>query len=84
MVPAGAVVSSLTAERVPLVAAVGWSLTGLTVRATVSETIEKGVLPPVPVVVMLAVVPALPADWSQARKVMDSVIAPCQLAAGWK
>ena len=49
-----------------------------------SETIEKGVLVPVPVVVMSAVEPAVPADWSQARKVMDSLIAPCQLAVGWK
>ena len=73
--------SSLTAARVTLAEALGWLLT---ISETVSVSLEKGVLPLVPMVVILAVDPAVPDDWSQARKVIDWEMVPCQAAAGVK
>ena len=60
--PAGEAVSSLTDGRVAEPVARGASLIELTVSATVSVAVEKGLLPPVPLVVIEAVPPALPLD----------------------
>ena len=80
--PPGAVVSSRTAARVADPEAIGASFTAVMVSETVSEAVEKAVLPPV--AVMLTLLPVDPEDWSQARKVMEGLMRPFQLAVGLK
>ena len=65
---------------------VGWSLTGVTVKFTVSVAVENAVLPSVLLAGTLrsAVLPLVPLLWSQARIVSAEVMLPCQLALGLK
>ena len=62
VLPEGLELSSGTAARVADPLATGASFTAVTVSATVSVAVEKAVLPPVPLVMTLAVAPALPLD----------------------
>ena len=61
---------------------VGASLTAVTVMPAVAVALENALLPPL--VLVLAVLPAVPLVWSQARKVMPGLTVPFQLAFGTK
>ena len=61
---------------------VGASFTAVTVRATVSVVLENALVSPV--VEVSAVPPEVPADRSQARRVMAGSITPFQLTVGLK
>ena len=68
--PEGAEVSSSTAARVAAPVKLGASLTAPTAIDAVSVAVENAVMPPFLPVPVSAVLPAVPLDLSQARKVM--------------
>ena len=82
LAPPGEVASSRTGDRLAAPLATGASLTGVTVMPPAAVALLNAVAPPLTLV--LAVLPATPLVWSQARNVRPVVTVPFQLALGTK
>ena len=65
-----------------MLSAPGASLTALTVMLREAVALENALVPPL--LLVSAVLPAVPLVWSQARKVMPGATVPFQLALGTK